>query len=221
VLSSKPRLEFCRLLTTPHILSYASLTKVANFGMLLWIAFVPSRLRLQWSVANAILLLWMWNAFAVICVGTMLMLVPLPNSVVHVQLSARVVVRLDIVLRIVNRPRADRLTRCAGYVIMVTRLGWQSCRSGLDAVSPLFGMLNRGNFHLRPQVLCPGAKSMLNRGNFHLRPQVLCLGVRTIQNRGNFHLRPQVLSPGAKRLQRGIAPLTAEAKHDAPLVKFE
>jgi hypothetical protein len=49
---------------------------------------------------------------------------------VHVQLNARVVVGLDTVLQIVSRPRADRLTRCAGYVIMVTRLGWQSCCSG-------------------------------------------------------------------------------------------
>ena len=83
-------------------------------------------------------LLWMWNAFAVICVGFMLMLVPLLNSVVHVQLSARVVVGLDTVLLIISRPRADPLTRRAGYVVMVTRLGWQSYCTGLDAVSPLF-----------------------------------------------------------------------------------
>lgn len=70
------------------------------------------------------------------------------------------VVGLDKVLRIVSRPRADPLTRRAGYVVMVTRLGWQSCCTGLDAVSPLFDMLNRGNFHLRPQVLSPGAKRL-------------------------------------------------------------
>jgi hypothetical protein len=48
-----------------------------------------SGLSLQAVDDGAILLLWMWNAFAVICVGTMLMLVSLPNSVVHVQRGRR------------------------------------------------------------------------------------------------------------------------------------
>ena len=59
-----------------------------------------------------------------------------------------------------------------------------------------------------------------NRGNFHLCPQVLSPG-EYYGNRGNFHLCPQVLRPGAKRLRCDMAHLTAEAEHDAPLVKLE